>query len=89
MQNGKMGLQDLGESEKHSQAELEAKALNFLKRNKPKEYKALSPYGRLEYARLKANAAKRYAENLIASGEPDFVAWNRAIRLEILESESG
>jgi hypothetical protein len=41
-----------------------------------------------EYCRLKAEAARRYADNLMAAGEPDFIAWNRAIRSEILESES-
>lgn len=79
---------DLGEPVTYTQAELEAKAHNYLKRNKAKEYKAMSQEERQEWAQLKANAARRYAENLMASGDPDFIAWNRAIRLETLGSES-
>jgi hypothetical protein len=71
------------------QEELEAKALYFLRTNRPKVYKKLEQSGELEeYCQLKAQAAKRYAENLIQSGEWLNQAWNRAIRLEILESET-
>ena len=41
-----------------------------------------------ELISLKAKAAKRYAENLIEQGTPDFVAWPMAIRSQILETES-
>ena len=41
-----------------------------------------------EVCQLKAKAAKDYAESFIYSGVWDREAWNRAIRLEILESES-
>jgi hypothetical protein len=41
-----------------------------------------------EYLNLKAKQAKDYAKNLIASGEWENQAWNRAERLIIMESES-
>jgi hypothetical protein len=68
----------------YSLAELEAKALNFIKRNKPPMSKAEAA----NLARLKAEAAEHYAKNLMLSGVWSGEAWNRAIRLEILESES-
>lgn len=72
-----------------SQEELEAKALYFVRTCKPKEHKRMKESAELEeYCQLKANAARRYAENLMTTGEPDFIAWNRAIRSEILESET-
>jgi hypothetical protein len=77
-----------GEPENPSQAELIAKAHNFLKNNRRKEYKRLSVEEREEWAQEKAKAARSYAENLIACGESDVVAWNRAIRLSILESDT-
>jgi hypothetical protein len=70
-------------------AELEAKALRFVRQCRQKLYRELRQSGELkEYCRQKAKAARRYAENLIKSGEWEGNAWNRAIRLEILESES-
>jgi hypothetical protein len=33
-------------------------------------------------------AARHLAENYIETGMPDFIAWPRAIREEILETES-
>jgi hypothetical protein len=69
--------------------ELKSKALRFVKENKPGEYRNMQKSVELdEYCRLKAEEARRYAEDLIASGEWDKQAWNRAIRLIILESES-
>jgi len=41
-----------------------------------------------ELLELKARAAERVASNLIEAGEDPQVAWNRAIRAEILETES-
>ena len=71
------------------QEELEAKALHFLRTCKPKAYKELKKLSYLEEAiAMKAEAAIRYAEELIDLGEYEPQAWNRAIRLEILESES-
>jgi len=68
---------------------LEAQALDFFKRCKPKEYKEMEKDGSLqEVCQLRAERAKDYAESLIQSGEFDRAAWNRAVRLVILESES-
>ena len=79
----------LGEPVNYTQNQLEAKALKFIKENKPQEYRKLKASGELqEYCRLSAKAAREYAESLMKSGEPDTIAWNRAIRLEILESET-
>jgi hypothetical protein len=78
----------LGDPVTYTIAQLETKAHDFLKQNKAKEYKAMSQKDRNELAHLKAEAAKRYAENLMESGTPDFVAWPMAIRQEILGSES-
>ncbi len=72
----------------YSESDLESKALNYLKRIRGKDYKAMSKAEVNEWAVLKAKAARGYAESLMATGEPDFIAWNRAIRLEILESET-
>jgi hypothetical protein len=72
----------------YEQQELESKALDFIKRNKKKDCKTMSKAEINEWAVLKANAARRYAENLMATGIWYQEAWNRAIRLEILESES-
>jgi len=78
-----------GEPANYSQDALAAKALNYIKSCKPEAYRQMKEDGDLEeYCRLKAKAALREAETLIASGEPDFIAWNRAIRSEILESET-
>jgi hypothetical protein len=72
-----------------TQQELEAKALRYLKTCKPKELKELKRNGELEQSlQLRARAAKRYALNLMESGVWETEAWNRAIRLEILESDS-
>lgn len=79
----------LGEPVTHSQEELAEKALDFVKSIKPKEYRRMKKEGTLtEYCARKARAARDYAENLMATGEPAKIAWNRAIRLEILESET-
>ena len=73
-----------------TETELINKALVFMKENySRKKYKALKDSGEVqELAQLKAKAAIRYAENLISSGMWAGEAWNQAIRLEILESES-
>jgi hypothetical protein len=71
----------------YSQADLEAKALEYVKENKPKEYRKMKKSGDLdEYCRLAAKAARESAEALIKSGMWDREAWNLAIRQEILES---
>ena len=61
-------------------AKLVAKALDFARTMKKTKDKS--------HLERKANAAERYAENLIGGGVEAEAAWNRAIRLEILESES-
>ena len=72
----------------YSQAELEAKALSFIRLCKKKDCKTMSKSEINEWATLKANAARTEAEGLIASGIWDQEAWNRAIRSQILESET-
>ncbi len=72
-----------------SQESLEAQALDFFKRCKPKEYREMKKDGSLrEVCQLRARAAKRYAENLIQCGVWEREAWNMAVRQEILESET-
>jgi hypothetical protein len=67
---------------------LESKALKFVRQNDPKEYRRMKKEGELEkFCQLKAEAAKSYAESLIATGEFENQAWYRAICLEILERE--
>ena len=71
------------------QAMLESKALKFVRQNDPKEYRRMKKEGELDkYCQLKAQAAKSYAEGLIATGEFEKQAWYRAICLEILEHET-
>jgi hypothetical protein len=78
----------LGEPETHTIADLEGRWELYMRQNRAKEYRTMSPKDRSQTARLKARAATRYAENMIAGGTPDFVAWPMAIRSQILESES-
>jgi hypothetical protein len=69
--------------------ELVSKAKEHLKASDPKEHKRLEKEIKLqEYAELAANMTEEYAKNLIASGEAPPSAWNRAIRQEILGSET-
>jgi hypothetical protein len=67
-----------------TQAQLEAKARDFLRENKPKLFKQLTKKELQEMCEDKTKSAMDYARRL--GGGPD--AWNRAIRLEILESET-
>ena len=72
-----------------TQEALEAQALDYLKKCKPREYRELKKTGELqELCRLRADAARNYAESLIHQGMWEREAWPMAIRLEILESES-
>ena len=72
-----------------TQDDLEAQALDFFKRCKPKEYREMKRDGSLqEVCQLVAEAAQRYAQNLTGSGMWEREAWNMAIRQEILQSES-
>ncbi len=72
-----------------TQENLGAKALDFFKTCKPKEYREMKKDGSLqEVCQLAARAAQRYAQNLIGSGMWGREAWNMAIRQEILQSES-
>jgi len=67
-------------------AALETQAMTFL--NESKRYKKMSSKDKKELAEFKARAADRLARNLISPDYPDFVAWPRAIREEILEVHS-
>ena len=72
-----------------SDATLAAKAKHFLWTCKRRQYLQAKREGELdEWIDLKVRSCKRYAENLMASGSWAGEAWNRAIRLEILESET-
>ena len=72
-----------------TEGELVSKALAFMKENySHKRYQSLKNSGELySLARLKAEASKSYAENLIKSGEISDIAWNAAISQEILERQ--
>lgn len=72
-----------------SKDELELQALNFYKTYKREEYQRLKNAGELEtLCHLKAENAMRFAQDSIAIGMSDNEAWNKAIRSEILESET-
>jgi hypothetical protein len=88
MSDDKTIVNRTGETVTYSQSELETKALNFIKRNKKKACKTMTKGEISEWARLKANAARTEADGLMASGVWDQEAWNRAIRSQILESET-
>ena len=77
---------DYGEPMTYSLAQLEERAMTFLKGDK--RYKNMPVKDMKETARLKAEAAKREAENLISADQPDFVVWPRVIRTIILEVNS-
>jgi len=69
--------------------QLKEMALSFVKEAKPKEYHKMKKSGELgEYQRLKAKFAREEAEGLMSVGIWDQEAWNRAIRSQILESET-
>jgi hypothetical protein len=74
---------DYGQPMTYTLAQLETKAMTFL--NESKRYKKMSAKDKKELAELKARAADRLVKNLISPDYPDFVAWPRAIREEILE----
>ena len=76
------------EARTYSQSELEQKALDFLKQNKKKAIKGMSREELQEWATQKAESAQSYHDSLVKTGVWEEEAWNRAIRLEILESES-
>ena len=70
----------------HAGSNWKRKAMTFLKGDK--RYKNMPLKDMKETARLKAEAAKREAENLISADQPDFVVWPRVIRTIILEVNS-
>lgn len=77
------------EWEAPTQVSLVLQAEDFFKKCRPKEYREMKKDGSLrEVCQRRARMAKDYAENLILSGEFDRAAWQRAVRLVILESES-
>ncbi len=77
------------EWEAPTQEALEAQALDFSKKCKPKEYREMKKDGSLqEVCQLAARAAQSYAERLIKNGMWEREAWNMAIRQDILQSES-
>ena len=73
----------------HSDEELREIALDYLKGNRRSEYRQLVKDQELEgLLALRVRAAKDYAQSLMVSGESLESAWNRAIRLHLLKSES-
>ena len=73
----------------YSDEELINMAMRYFRTCKPKEYRQMKKDGELmEVCQLMVKAARRYAKNLMAVGIFAGEAWNRAIRLEILESET-
>ena len=80
---------EIEEYQPPTQSELENKALNFVKTNKPRYYRDLKKTGKLkEYCRRRATKAMSYAKSLIVNGMSEGEAWNMAIRQEILELKS-
>lgn len=72
-----------------SDSQLREQALKFFKENKPKAYREMKADGSLEEVlAMRVKAARDYAQTLQNTGTWAGEAWNRAIRLEILESES-
>jgi hypothetical protein len=69
-----------------SQRHLESKALQHLM--DVGEYRSMTKTERAEYYRIRSETARSDAENLIWAGASNVEAWNRAVRLEILGSES-
>jgi hypothetical protein len=65
---------------------LESMALQHLRQIG--QYRKMTAEQRDAYATRQANASREYAQALIASGSSEPGAWNQAIRLEILGSES-
>jgi hypothetical protein len=65
---------------------LESMALQHLRQIG--QYRKMTVGQRDAYATRQAHAARDYAQALIGSGSSEPAAWNQAIRLEILGSES-
>ncbi len=69
--------------------ELAEKARTFYRICKPKAYREMKRDGTLEeVVRMKVDAAKSYAMSLMSPDMYPGQVWSRAIRLEILESET-
>lgn len=79
----------IANSQPPTQSELEYKALNFVKTNKPRYYRELKKSGKLkEHCQRKTTKAMGYAKNLISNGMLEEKAWNIAIREVILGLKS-
>jgi diaminopimelate epimerase len=68
--------------------ELRTKARTFEEQNHTTEWKKMSRKAQDTRLTAKVKAARHLAENYIETGVPHFIAWPRAIREEILETES-
>ena len=72
-----------------SDADLWWKAIEFYRTSKKATYDAMRLDGSLtNVVGGRVAACKRYAQNLIDSGTWEGEAWNQAIRVELLGSES-
>lgn len=64
--------------------------LEYLRNIKPELYRQLRRDKTLdEYIDGRIVACEQYAESLIEGGEYENIAWHRAVRSQILESEEG
>jgi hypothetical protein len=75
--------------EPQSDQQLREKLLDYLGNYQRQELEQMKARGVLEeYIKLVIEATKSYAENLVLCGESVEQAWNQAIRLERLRSET-
>ena len=76
------------EADEYSQDELKGIARDYLRDNENREYRSLARKGELdEYLEGRADAVRRFAHRLIATGTAVPQAWSWAIRVVILKSE--
>ena len=79
----------IGYNPNPSDGDLRAVAEHYLKTCQRKEYRQAKREGELdEWVALKAKGARTYAESMIAQGMDPGIAWNIAVRSELLGSES-
>ena len=71
-----------------SDEQLKEYARRFLRECKNTEYRKMAKAGELEeHLQTRADAARRYAEDLIAKGEFPPQAWHWAVRVHCCDSE--
>ena len=83
-------IEDLSKVEQYSldESTLREIAVRFERDTREKEFRRLARRGELEsYLSIKIRSTQEYAKNLIEHGEIPDRAWNRAIRVHIMERE--